>query len=208
MSLNRDIIWDFDGTLFDTYPITVDLFRKVLECYSIYETNENILNYFKISESCAITHFKELYGLNEDFIDKYHDYKKYIKPEMAKPFPFAADVCRQFAATGGRNYIITHRGDSTLKYLQHYGMIDYFTEVVTKKSGFKRKPDPEGFKYLIDKYNINKSTVLVIGDRECEILGGKAVGIKTCLYNTNNISFTQVPDFYIDSLLELINILY
>ncbi|HYE09633.1 MAG TPA: HAD-IA family hydrolase [Patescibacteria group bacterium] len=207
MSLVKDIIWDFDGTLFDTYPGTVNSFKKALEDNGIYETYENILNYIKVSEGCAITYFKDLYGLGEDFIDKYSIYKKNMEIEMVRPFPFAAEVCRQFVTLGGRNYIITHRGDSTLKLLQHYGMLSYFTEVITKRYEFKRKPDPEGFEYLIEKYNINKSTALVIGDRECEILGGKAVGIKTCLYNTNNVSLTHFPDFYIDSLKNLVDII-
>ena len=85
-------------------------------------------------------------------------------------------------------------------------MLHYFTEIITKQYGFKRKPDPEAFLYLIEKYKINKSTALVIGDRECEILGGKAAGIKVCLYNTNNIEFTQAPDIYIDSLKQLVDI--
>lgn len=203
----RDIIWDFDGTLFDTYPGTVNSFRKALGDNGIDETNENILDYMKVSESYAITHFKELYGLDNDFIDKYTAYKKSIKPETVIPFPFAEEVCRQFVALGGRNYIITHRGDSTLRFLQHYGMMCYFTEVITKNYGFKRKPDPEAFIYLIEKYQISKGTALVIGDRECEILGGKAVGIRTCLYNTNNVSVNVAPDFYIDSLKKLVDII-
>ena len=65
----RDIIWDFDGTLFDTYPWIVDSFRKALKDKGIDESAENILNYFKISESCAFTHFKELYELDDNFIN-------------------------------------------------------------------------------------------------------------------------------------------
>jgi phosphoglycolate phosphatase-like HAD superfamily hydrolase len=205
--LIRDIIWDFDGTLFDTYPETVNAFIKALKDNGIDETNENILNYIKVSDGFAVTHFKELYGFDEDFIDKYTFYKKDIRPEMVRPFPFASEICRQFVALGGRNYIITHRGDSTLSFLQHHGMMCYFTEVITKQYGFNRKPDQEAFMYLIEKYQINKSTALVIGDRECEILGGKAVGIRTCLYNTNNISLTIASDFYIDSLKDLIDII-
>ncbi|WP_375372913.1 hypothetical protein [Clostridium sp. CF012] len=30
-----------------------------------------------------------------------------------------------------------------------------------------------------------------MGDRECEILGGNAAGIRVCLYNTNNIEFNE-----------------
>jgi HAD superfamily hydrolase (TIGR01509 family) len=86
-------------------------------------------------------------------------------------------------------------------------MRQHFTEIVTKQYGFKRKPDPEAFIYLIEKYKINKGSAMVIGDRECEILGGKSAGINTCLYNTNNIESSTEPDFYIESLEEIINII-
>ncbi|EHJ01138.1 HAD-superfamily hydrolase, subfamily IA, variant 1 [Clostridium sp. DL-VIII] len=203
----KDIIWDFDGTLFDTYPGTVDAFLKALDDSGIKETKENVLNYLKVSDSSAVTHFKQLYSLNNAFIDKYTDYKNDMKLETIRPFPFAEEVCRKFAALGGRNYIITHRGDSTVKFLEHYGMRCHFTEIITKQYGFKRKPDPEAFIYLIEKYQVDKNRALVVGDRECEVLGGKAAGIKTCLYNTNNILVSTEPDFYIDSLENLFNII-
>ncbi|MBU3143786.1 HAD hydrolase-like protein [Clostridium sp. CF012] len=41
------------------------------------------------------------------------------------------------------------------------------------------------------KFNTKNSSALVIGDRECEILGGNAAGIRVCLYNTNNIEFNE-----------------
>lgn len=199
----RDIIWDFDGTLFDTYPGAVNSFKRALKDYDIDESDENILNYIKVSEGHAVAYFKEFYGLNDRFIDKLNIYKKNIELNLIKPFPFAVEFCKKFAALGGRNYIITHRGSSTEEIIGNHGMLEFFTEIITKKSGFKRKPDPESFLYLIEKYKINKNSALVVGDRELEILSGKAAGIYTCLYNTNNIEFTETPDYYIDSLEKL-----
>ncbi len=207
MNLIKDIIWDFDGTLFDTYPGTVSAFIKALQDCGIVETDDNVRNYLKVSGRFAVAHFKELYGLGNTFIEKYTSYKKAINPEMIEPFPYADEVCRRFVDLGGRNYIITHRGVSTIKFLKHYGMVSCFTEIITRQYGFKRKPDPEAFIYLIEKYQIDKNTALVIGDRECDVLGGKAVGIKTCLYNTNNISLSIETDFYLDSLENLVHII-
>lgn len=86
-------------------------------------------------------------------------------------------------------------------------MIDYFDEIATKNNCFKRKPDPEGFTYFVEKYGINNDTVLAVGDRECDILGAKKANIKTCLYDTNSIELNEKPDFTIKSLSELFNIL-
>ncbi|URZ07754.1 HAD-IA family hydrolase [Clostridium felsineum] len=202
----KDIIWDFDGTLFDTYPETVKAFKKSLSDNGIVEDMKNILNYLKVSDGFAIEHFKQLYELDDSFIIKYNFYKNNIKPEMVKPFPFTIEILKELTKMGCRNYIITHRGDSTLKFLKHYNLLECFTEIITKKYGFKRKPDPEAFIYLIEKYKMNKSKTLIIGDRDYEILAGKACGIRTCLYDTNNISSKEKPDFYITSLKNLMDI--
>lgn len=203
----NDIIWDFDGTLFDTYPKMVNDFKTALADYGIDETNENIHSCMKVSESYTVTYFKALYKLNNTFFDKYISYKKNMKLELVQPFPNAMDILQQLVFSGGRNYILTHRGDSTMKYLEYYGMRGYFTEIVTSNYGFMRKPDPEAFLYLIDKYQMNKCKTMVVGDRELEILGGKSVGIKTCLYDTNQVTLTVAPDYYINSLNELIGII-
>lgn len=202
-----DIIWDFDGTLFDTYPGMIDSFKKALKDKGIDEKDENILRYMKVSVSCAIKHFKELYVLEDDFAERYSFYEKNMDPDVVGPFPYAAEICKMVVEGGGRNYILTHRGNSTQKFLKHYGMLQYFTEIITKHAGFKRKPDPEGFLYIIDRYNINKNKALVVGDRECEILGAKAAGIRVCLYDTNKIDSTETPDFTIGSLRELESII-
>lgn len=101
MNLILDIIWDFDGTLFDTYPGTVNAFLKALEDCGIIEKSSSVLDYLNVSDSFAVTHFKELYGLDNAFTEKYTAYKKDMSPEMIKPFPFAEEVCRRFAAFGG-----------------------------------------------------------------------------------------------------------
>jgi phosphoglycolate phosphatase-like HAD superfamily hydrolase len=201
--LINDIIWDFDGTLFDSYPGIVHSFKQALKDMEIDEEDENILKYMKLSVSCAINHFKNLYKLDDELINKYVNYEKNMDPESVIPFPYAIDICKKVVEKGGRNHILTHRGNSTFRFLEHYGMINLFTEVVTKHNGFKRKPDPEGFLYIIEKYNIDKDKALVVGDRECEILGAKESGIKVCLYDTNNIDYEVTPDFCINSLKEL-----
>lgn len=205
--LIKSIIWDFDGTLFDTYPAMVHAFKKGLKDSGVEAEEDEILKYMKISVTEAINHFKEKYKLNDDFIQRYVYYEHNLQPRDIMLFPYAKEICDEFQKNGGRNFLLTHRGDSTFNYLKYHGMSEYFEEVVTRKNCFKRKPDPEGFTYLMDKYSLNCEEVLVVGDRECDILGGKNSKAKTCLFNTNNIDFYFDTDFKISSLLDLANIL-
>lgn len=205
--LFENIIWDFDGTLFDTYPGMVYAFKRALGDNEVEVSEAEILKHMKISVTSAINHFKELYPLSDEFASRFSFYEKNLEADKIMPFPYAKEICLHFKRNGGRNFILTHRGNSTLKFLKYHGMIDCFDEIGTKHNRFKRKPDSEGFTYFIEKYSMSNDTVLAIGDRSCDILGAKKANIKTCLYNTNGIDINEKSDFTIKSLSELFSIL-
>lgn len=203
-----DIIWDFDGTLFDTYPLMVSAFKRALKDYGIEEKEENILQFMKVSQSDAVSHYLNTYSLDKGFFKKFKQYEKSTPAEAARPFPYAKEICEEIKRSGRRNFILTHRGNSTLKYLRAYDMENCFEEIITKHNGFKRKPDPEGYLYLLEKYNIDKSNALIVGDRDFEILAGNAAGIKVCLYNTNNVGYKGKPEYVVKFLEELGDIVF
>jgi HAD superfamily hydrolase (TIGR01549 family) len=204
----KNLIWDFDGTLFNTYPAMIYAFRKALQDRNIEERDKHILDYMKVSFSTAIKHFTDLYVLDNKFVEDYMYYEKNSDLNKIVPFPYAKKICEGFKNNGGKNFIFTHREEkSTIKILRFYNMEEFFTEVVTVDKGFKRKPDVEGFLYLIDKYSMNKAETLVVGDREIELIGAKNSGIRSCLYNTNEAAYSVAPDYKIDSLKNLEEIL-
>lgn len=205
----KNIIWDFDGTLFDTYPAMVYAFNKALKDRGIEEKEEKILGFMKISFSTAVKHFSELYELDDKFVEDYKVYEKNSDLDKTVPFAYAKEICRELMNKGGRNFIFTHRGEKTaFRILDFYNMSELFTEAVTIDKGFKRKPDVEGFLYLVDKYNMDKAETLVVGDRDIEIIGAKNSGVKSCLYNTNNADISLEPDFVIYSLKDLKKIIF
>jgi len=61
------------------------------------------------------------------------------------------------------------------------GMEKYISDVIISDDGFKRKPDPEAFNYLIKKHGLNKKETLSIGDRLFDVQAGKNAGILGCL---------------------------
>jgi HAD superfamily hydrolase (TIGR01549 family) len=205
----KNLIWDFDGTLFDTYPAMVDAFKKALKDRGIEETEENILDFMKISFSDALKHFTEVYKLDNNFVEDYKVYENNSDLDKIVPFPYAKEICEEFVKSGGRNFIFTHREKKTaLRILEFHNMKELFKEAVTKDNGFKRKPDVEGFLYLVDRYGMNKKETLVVGDRDIEITGAKNSGVKSCLYNTNNAEISVEPDFVVQSLKGLEKIIF
>jgi len=60
------IIWDFDGTLFDTYPLMTITFAKTLETEGYSENPAQIMELMKVSELHLLEYCKNKYGTEED----------------------------------------------------------------------------------------------------------------------------------------------
>lgn len=200
------IIWDFDGTLFNTYPGMVDAFHTALKDYGVEEDIDNVFTQMKVSVGHAVRYFSEKYNLNDDFSTKYKEYEDSTHETVMRPFPYAREVCALFKKFGGTNYIFTHRDQATIRYLKYHDMLKYFDDVVTKEYGYV-KPNADGFEHILKRYNLDKSLVLAVGDRDVDILGAQNAGIKACLFNIDGINVKANPDYIIKSLDELYSIL-
>lgn len=177
-----NILWDFDGTLFDTYPVYTDTLYRVLgEKFD----KEGIYQNLKISQP----HTNKFYGITEEQTKEYKRLKNLISPENMRPFDGVEEVLK-FA---DKNVIMTHKSrEGVLAILKYYGFESYFTDMVTIDDGFPRKPHSASYKHLHDLYNID----LAIGDREFDLLPAKELGIKTCAFQ-NNFEFAdyQLNDY-------------
>lgn len=167
-----NILWDFDGTLFDTYPAYSKIFHQVLE--KTVDTAE-IYQHLKTSFSHAI----QFYQLSKNQLEEMKILEANMSPKDIHPFPGVEEVLKH----AHLNVIMTHKDrQGVLAILQHYGWEDYFTEIVTIDDGFPRKPDHSAYQYLLDKYHLD----LVIGDRELDVIPGKKLGIQTCLFQNKS----------------------
>ena len=203
----KHIIWDFDGTLFDSYPGMVNAFLRALKKYEIEAEYDEVLKLFLNSEKTAVQYYQKRFLLGEELIEVYQDEKSHIDLSSMLPFPYAKEVCQRIKEAGRYNYILTHRGSTTYDILRKNGMVELFTEIVTKDNQFARKPDPEAIYYLLDKYQIHPKEAMIVGDREIEILLGQKAKVKTCFYESGNREPELQADYRVKSLEEVLTIL-
>lgn len=203
----KHIIWDFDGTLFDSYPGMVNAFLRALKKYEIEAEYDEILKLFLNSEKTAVQYYQNQFLLGEELTEVYQDEKSHIDLSNMLPFPYAKEVCQRIKEAGRYNYILTHRGSTTYDILRKNGMVELFTEIVTKDNQFARKPDPEAIYYLLDKYQIHPKEAMIVGDREIEILLGQKAKVKTCFYESGNREPELQADYRVKSLEEVLTIL-
>jgi HAD superfamily hydrolase (TIGR01549 family) len=182
-------IWDFGGTLFDTYPAFAKQVIIKLRENSIEEDYDYILSKAKKSKNHLIEELTKRYKLSKELQKEIRKCEKNSPLEDRKPFNTVKDILKDIINYGGKNYIYTHRSfHSAMELLYHYDMFDLFEDIVSKDVGLERKPDPEGFIYIIEKYNLDRSKTLSIGDRVIDVESSKAAGIHTAFFGEDIVS--------------------
>ncbi|MCJ7840470.1 HAD-IA family hydrolase [Lederbergia sp. NSJ-179] len=176
-----NILWDFDGTLFDTYPVFTKVLKQVMNTDI---SEEEIYAQIKVSFSRAIQYFELTEEQMNNFIVLYNQ----LPTNEFKPFKGVEQIL-QYAR---KNVIMTHSSRmEVLKIINNYGWAKYFDEIVTADDGFPRKPHTAAYEYLQQKYSLD----LVIGDRLIDIIPAKKLGIKTCLFQNEEWG----ADYYLSS---------
>ncbi|MFT8317970.1 MAG: HAD-IA family hydrolase [Sporolactobacillus sp.] len=176
-----NILWDFDGTLFDTYPAYTSILSEVLGSNI---DKQEIYNNLKISYPHTIDYYK----ISPEQREKISALKKNISPKDIHPYQNVEQVLKH----ANKNVIMTHkRRAGVLSILEYYRWDKYFADMVTIDDGFPRKPNPLAYMYLQKKYPID----LVIGDRELDLLPAKELGISTCIFQGQS----SVADYHLDN---------
>jgi len=202
----RNAIWDFDGTLFDTYPAIGQAFQQALADFGAYAPLSEIEGLARVEMSYCTAELAARFDLDRDELIRRFAERHSAMPLAAQPpFPGVREVCETIAALGGVNAIVTHRrAESTAGLLTVHGLRPLFAEVITRDDGYPRKPDPAAFLAILRNQHLDARETLAIGDRELDILAGRAAGLPTCLFRDGP---TTVPaDIAIRDFKELLAI--
>ncbi|MEH7544548.1 HAD hydrolase-like protein [Neobacillus vireti] len=181
-----NVLWDFDGTLFDTYPALVEGFVN-LSKQNLDRTE--VLRWLKKDSKTAFKH----YGISEELRG---EYQRLYNMHSVNSLPF--DHIEEVLAAVDENVIVTHREkDSTLLLLEKFDLLKYFQEVVSvEEQGFTRKPHTASYEYILKTRHID----LVVGDRDLDLIPARGLNIKTVAFQNPNIT----ADFHINHYAEFI----
>jgi phosphoglycolate phosphatase-like HAD superfamily hydrolase len=176
-----NILWDFDGTIFDTYPAYTRIFQK----FTLHDVSvKEVQSHLKVSFTHAIQHFQ----LSKEQEEQLRKECRSISPSEVFPFPFVEEVLK----ASNTNVIMTHKERKEVEeILAFHGMAKYFSGMVTGDDGFPRKPDASSYRYLHERHSLHLS----IGDRELDVIPAKEIGLKTCLFQNR----VGKADYYLDS---------
>jgi HAD superfamily hydrolase (TIGR01509 family) len=204
----RHIIWDFDGTLLNTYPAINKAFQDALISLGASEDLSYIAELSLISLGHCLKALADKHAVSEEELEaQFHEHYNSMGPETQKPYPGVPDICRAIVQRGGSNFVFTHRGTgSMMRLLKAHRLDEYFEECLSVDQGYPKKPDPQAFLHLIETHGLERDQVLAVGDRELDVKAGQAAGIAACLFVESGDT-TISADYTICSYVKLTQIL-
>ncbi|KAK1147201.1 hypothetical protein N8T08_001940 [Aspergillus melleus] len=219
------VIFDFDGTIFDTYDA---IEHSVLLTFSTLLPGftaplDQVRRLVSTGAPPGNT-FRSLHPdpniFDEDrWVKTYRELYAAHGQQRAKPFPGAELVLRSLRARDIPIVIISNKGVEALKSaLTKTGLLGYFPEPFILGDGIPgvtRKPDPSSFTDVMlprlkELYGEREGEVLMVGDTRTDIQFARNIGAKVswCRYGQGDSEECDRlnPDFTIDSVIDLLDL--
>jgi pyrophosphatase PpaX len=175
----RAVVFDFDGTVANTFPIICDAFREVFKKYSgISPTDAEIVAMFGPTETSTIRdkfpEFDDIDPLVEDFFTRYesrHD-------QLVEPVPTIDRYLASLAKRGFKLGIFTGKSRrglaiSCARLFKHC----HFDALITGDDVAYPKPNPEGLLKAMAILGVGPSECLYVGDSDSDMLAGRTAGV-------------------------------
>ena len=200
-------IWDFDGTLLDTYPFITSCLKNALNDCGYDAPQVEILEKMMVTIPHAINFYADLYGI-EGLRERYNAYYANEAQNPVRIFPGIKEVLKRVREIGAKNYIFTNRGDSIYAMLEKAGILDEFEEIITSANpAFVVKPAPDTINYLMEKHGGDINNTVMIGDRVCDLESGYNANCRTCHLLTPSVPQYPKCDWRIKDFYEMLDLL-
>ncbi len=178
----QNLIWDFDGTLFDSYPHICAAYLQALQDFDRTADAGILMDKLRINFRAAHDWLQTPEHVRERFTQYEHDIS--FAP-CAVLYDGMKTLLEDTHARGCRHFLFTHRGNLALTYMENIDILPLFTDCITADSveHFAWKPAPDAVLYFLDAYHLIPAETVMIGDREVDIGSGVSAGIDGLLFD-------------------------
>jgi pyrophosphatase PpaX len=171
------IIFDIDGTLTSTNELIFASFNHITNKYlNKTLSDEEIISHFGPTEDVIL---KEWLGSRyEEGRNAYYDFYE-TNHHMAELYPGIQSLLIKLKEKNIPLSIYTGKGRTAAAItLKKLGIYELFDLIITGDEVKEHKPSPEGIEIFINKFNLNKDRVIIVGDSTADIKAARAAGIK------------------------------
>ncbi len=172
------LIFDVDGTLTSTNELIFSSFNHVTKKYlNKTVSDEEIIAMFGPTEDVILQEW-----MKNDYKEARKDYFDFYSSQhqhMADIYPGMIDILKFIKAKNIPLSIYTGKGkDSATITLKEIGVYDLFDMIVTGDDVKESKPSREGIDLFVEKFNLDRNRVLMIGDAPADVIAAHSAGVK------------------------------
>lgn len=204
MSTIRHLFWDFDGTLYNSYPTLLQSVRSGLEQLRIGHIvdDDGLMKLIKRSVYHASLWCAEQSGLDVQQIMA--SYRVFHNQEREFPaYEGMADCLRRLKEAGYHHYLYTHRDAVAIEQLKRDGLWELFEDAVISTDGFPTKPAPDALLALLERNHLTADACAMVGDRDIDIEAGHNAGMSGFLFDPEGFYPGYPAELYVSTLCEL-----
>lgn len=177
MNQFKGIIFDIDGTLTSTNDLIFASFNFITNKYlgKTY-SNEEILKWFGPTEDVILKDF-----CGENYEKAREEYYRFYSDNhyMADIYPGMREILEELRSRGVLLSIYTGKGREAASItLKKLGIYSYFDLIITGDEVKEHKPSPEGIEIFLEKFNLMKDDVIMVGDSPADIKAAHSAGVK------------------------------
>ena len=208
------VLFDFDGTLVNTNDVIIASWQHTYMHYlGREESLEKITACF--GEPLLLTMEREFPEVDpRESAEVYRNFQKENADELVKIFPGIKELLESLKTDGFRMGVVTSRTrESAQRYMDMFGIGDYFEEMVSCDDTDIHKPNPEPILLCLKKMGITAEEALMVGDSPFDIKCANNAGVKSVLVGWRITGDGQTliddarEDFTISEPLELVGVL-
>lgn len=208
----RVLIFDLDGTLFDTRDMIYAQWAAVLEKHGgAPHTREEVLAkvYGPFHEIMARILNTEDPELIAEAMRSFQEIRKQVE-HLFKLYDGVHDTLQALQDRGFRLAAYTGSDNRAITMLEAQGMRAFFEQVVTAEDVTQHKPDPEGVRLILDRLSIEPNEAAMIGDAPAEIQMAKRAQLGLSVGMTHGLSTraalaAERPDAILDDIPSLLH---
>jgi phosphoglycolate phosphatase len=183
------VIFDYDGTLFDTRAAIVHCIGRTFE-----QTEREIPAHDIVADAVGtgatlpdtlLLLDPALRGDSATLDELVVTYRRLYRDEAAvllRTFPGVAETLQDLRSNGVTCTVVSNKGiDAIRRSFDESGLSPFIDFVVGDQPGTPRKPDPSVVANLIvPRYGLRCDEMLIVGDTEVDIRFAKRTGIPSC----------------------------
>lgn len=200
MENSTAVLFDWDGTLLDSFPAGYHASITVLKHYGIDIDRERFLETY--SPNWYYT-YEKLGMPREEWDNADQMWRKIYRDQTSEPFPFVAKLLESLRETGLTLGLVTS-GNRTrvVRELEAHRLGEFFAVVVCFEDTEEKKPHPAPLTHALDRLDLAPDKTVYVGDRPEDIVMGQKVGAYTVAveseYGSRSILEQAQPDLILE----------